>query len=275
MTEEDATINRIDAKFAELKAQGRAGFIAYITAGDPDLERTLDIALALEGAGVDLLELGLPFSDPLADGPTNQAAATRALAAGATTAGVLEMVRKLRERSEIPVILYTYANPMLLYGFERFHRDCEAAGVDGLLILDVPPDEIAPGRNADMQVERKLKYVRLIAPTTRPERIKTIAAAAEGFIYYVSREGVTGERTSLVEDLDERVTLIKEHTGLPVAVGFGISTPEQVREVARSADAVVVGSAIVRRIAEHTADPEMPAKVADFVRPLCEAMRRG
>lgn len=263
--------NRIDIKFAELRPAGRKALIAYISAGDPTLEATLPQALALEKAGVDILELGVPFSDPLADGIVNQMAAARALAAGATTRGVLESVRRLRRESEIPVVLYTYMNPIYRYGFEQFHRDAEAAGVDGLLILDLPPDEDA--QNAELSQTTGLKRIRLIAPTTPPDRIAQLTAGASGFVYYVSREGVTGERTDVATSLPERVAVIRATTSLPIAVGFGISTPEQVREVAQVADAVVVGSAIVKRVAEHGKSAELPEKLGAFVRPLAAALR--
>jgi tryptophan synthase alpha chain len=261
--------NRIDAKFASLRAAGRKGLIVYIAAGDPTLAQTRSLALALAEAGVDLLELGVPFSDPLADGVVNQLAAARALAAGATVHGVLELVREIRRESQIPIVLYTYVNPIYRYGFAEFHRDAEAAGVDGLLILDLPPDEDA--LNAELAQQSGLRRIRLIAPTTPPARIAQLAAGASGFLYYVSREGVTGERADVADSLAERVAAIRATTPLPVSVGFGISTPEQVRQVAAVADAVVVGSAIVRRIGEIGDTPELAARLAEFVRPLADA----
>src|SRR5947207_10481811 len=181
--------NRIDQCFAALGEQTEKAFIAYISAGDPDLARTVDLALALEKAGVDILELGVPFSDPLADGLVNQLAAQRALEAGATVDGVLDCVRQIRRRSQIPIVLYTYMNPIFQFGFDRFHREATAAGVDALLLLDLPPEEAQPG---DGPV-----HIRLIAPTTPPERIAQICGQAAGFIFYVSREGVTGEQSSV------------------------------------------------------------------------------
>ncbi len=263
--------NRIDQKFAELRAAGRTALIAYISAGDPSLEATRQLALAFENAGVDLLELGVPFSDPLADGIVNQMAAARALAAGATVPKVLECVREIRRASQLPIVLYTYMNPIYRYGFERFHRDAEAAGVDGLLILDLPPDEDA--QNAEFSQQTGLARIRLIAPTTPPARIAQLTAGASGFIYYVSREGVTGEQSAVTTSLPERVAEIRKTTSLPIAVGFGISTPEHVREVARDADAVVVGSAIVKRIAEHGQSADLVEKLAAFIRPLAAATR--
>jgi tryptophan synthase alpha chain len=263
--------NRIDDKFSALMAEGRKALIAYICAGDPNLEATHDLALALEGAGVDILELGVPFSDPLADGIVNQLAAARALTAGTTAAGVLECVRHIRRSSQLPIVLYTYMNPIYRYGFEKFHHDALAAGVDGLLILDLPPDE--DKHSPEFRENSGLKRIRLIAPTTPPNRITDITRDAGGFIYYVSREGVTGERTDVAASLPERVELIRSTTRLPIAVGFGISTPEQVREVARHADGVVVGSAIVKRIAEGGNSHDLAVRLAGFVKPLAEALR--
>ncbi|HEX4639833.1 MAG TPA: tryptophan synthase subunit alpha [Chthoniobacterales bacterium] len=252
--------NRIDQCFATLRERNEKAFIAYISAGDPDLPRTVDLALALEKSGVDILELGIPFSDPLADGLVNQLAAQRALEAGATVPGVLDCIRQIRRRSQIPIVLYTYLNPIFQFGFERFHAEAADAGVDGLLLLDLPPEEDQPSEGP--------LHIRLIAPTTRPERIEQICARAAGFIYYVSREGVTGEQSGIASSLGSRVAEIRRHTELPIAVGFGISTSEQAREVARIADAVVVGSAIVKRIGEDPA-----ANIGEFVAPLVAAVK--
>jgi tryptophan synthase alpha chain len=263
--------NRIDQKFAALRGQGSKAFIAYICAGDPSIEATRALALCLEKAGVDILELGVPFSDPLADGIVNQLAAQRALDAGTTPHAVLDCVRQIRRDSQIPIVLYTYVNPLLALGFEAFHRDAEEAGVDGLLILDLPPDEDAP----ELAPVGGMRRIRLIAPTTPDERIARITAKVDGFIYYVSREGVTGEQASVAESLAGRVAAIRRTTSLPVAVGFGVSNPDQARQVARLADGVVVGSAIVRRIAQFSGQPEMPELVAEFVRPLAAAAKLG
>ncbi|MGA3170132.1 MAG: tryptophan synthase subunit alpha [Chthoniobacteraceae bacterium] len=261
--------NRIDLKFAALRSQGAKAFIAYICAGDPDFDATRALAPRLENAGVDILELGVPFSDPLADGIVNQLASQRALEAGATPYGVLDCVRQIRRESQIPIVLYTYINPLLALGFERFHRDAEAAGVDGLLILDLPPDEDAP----EFAPIGGMRRIRLVAPTTPDARIARITAQAGGFIYYVSREGVTGEQASVAVTLADRVEAIRRTTSLPVAVGFGVSNPDQARHVARLADGVVVGSAIVKRIAQFSGQPEMPDLVAEFVRPLAAAVK--
>jgi len=261
--------NRIDRKFASLRNQSRKGFIAYITAGDPGLAATKSLAIAFEKAGVDVLELGVPFSDPLADGVVNQLASQRALEAGATVHGVLDTVREIRKESQIPIVLYTYVNPVYKYGFAKFHRDAAEAGVDGLLILDLPPEE----DHGEFTNTADLKRIRLIAPTTPPERMREITGKADGFIYYVSREGVTGEQTSVAASLAGQVAEIRNTTALPVAVGFGISNPEHVKEVAQSADAVVVGSAIVKRIAEYGKDVDLVEKVVSFIQPLVQALR--
>jgi tryptophan synthase, alpha subunit len=266
------TANRIEACFDRLRHERQAAFIAYLTAGDPHLDATVELVHTLERAGVDIVELGIPFSDPLADGPTIQAASGRALAAGTTVAGVLESVRTIRRQSEIPIVLFTYLNPVYTYGFDRFHADAAAAGADGVLLLDLPPDEAE--QSAEFSATHGLKLIRLVAPTTPPDRIAHLCATAEGFIYYVSREGVTGEQTSLSDSIEARVAEIRKHTTLPVAVGFGISTPEQSAAVARVADGVVVGSAIVRKIGEHESDPDLVQKVEDFVRPLTTAAKR-
>jgi tryptophan synthase alpha chain len=265
-------LNRIDRTFETLRTRSQSALIAYIAAGDPDMETTERIVLSFEKAGVDLIELGLPFSDPLADGIVNQMAASRALAAGATTAKVLDLIRSIRRQSEIPIVLYTYLNPIYRYGFGKFMADAEEAGVDGLLILDLPPDEAES--NPDFTTASPLKRIRLIAPTTPEERIAKLTQGASGFIYYVSREGVTGERTDVAASLPERVSAIRATTALPIAVGFGISTPEQVRSVALVADAVVVGSAIVKRIGEWARDPDLVEKLHAFVAPLAAAAKQ-
>ncbi len=265
--------NRIDDCFARLWKQKRKGFIPYICAGDPNLKRTVELGLALEKAGADLLELGLPFSDPLADGVVNQLAAQRALKAGTTIRGVFDCIREIRLKSQIPIVLYTYLNPIFQFGADEFHREAEKTGVDGLLILDLPPEEDA------LELDRshrsslgELAHIRLIAPTTPSDRIKKIANNAKGFIYYVSREGVTGVRDSIASSLKEKITDLRKHSKLPIAVGFGISNPEQAREVAQHADAVVVGSAIVDLIAKHGDSVETIEKVGAFAGEIAEAI---
>jgi tryptophan synthase alpha chain len=261
--------NRIDDKFASLRAAGKKAFIAYICAGDPSLDATRDLALAFDQLGVDVLELGVPFSDPLADGIVNQLASQRALESGATARGVLDCVRAIRQRSQIPIVLYTYMNPVYAFGFEKFHREAEAAGVDGLLLLDLPPDEDA----IEFVVAGNLKHIRLIAPTTPPARIAQITKNADGFIYYISREGVTGERAAVADSLDERIAAIRKTTTLPITVGFGVSSPETAKQTAQCGDGVVVGSAIVKRIAENAGSADMVEKVCVFLKPLIAAVK--
>lgn len=266
-------MNRLDQRFAELRSKNQSAFVAYICAGDPSLEKTRDIVLALEKCGADVVELGLPFSDPLADGIVNQMAADRALRGGTTTAKVIAFIKELRRETQIPLVLFTYLNPVYTYGFEAFHKDAADAGADGVLILDLPPDEAA--QNKELIENSGLKHIRLIAPTTPEERIKLIAAEAEGFIYYVSREGVTGAQTTLSDSIGSMVGLIQASTKTPVCVGFGISNPEQAAKVATMADGVVVGSAIVKLIEQHGATPEVADKVAAFVKPLVDAVREA
>jgi tryptophan synthase alpha chain len=261
--------NRIDQRFLQLQKQRSSGFMAYITGGDPTLERTVDIAIALSTAGVDFLEIGIPFSDPLADGLANQLGAQRALAAGTTVPKLLKTITKIRNKLDFPIILYSYLNPLFQYGFEQFERDAAMAGADGLLLLDLPPDETLL---ADYH-EKILHRIRLVAPTTSEERIKQIVSRASGFVYYVSREGVTGERQDLSETIGEHVAMIRRATDLPVAVGFGISNAAQARQVASLADAVVVGSAIVRRIGESGSGEQLPHRVLEFVQPLVDAVK--
>jgi tryptophan synthase alpha chain len=258
--------NRIDNCFAQLRGSKRKGFIPYICAGDPNLKRTVDLAFALEKSGADLLELGLPFSDPLADGIVNQLAAQRALAAGTTIRGVFDCVREIREKSQVPIVLYSYLNPIFQFGTDKFHREAEDAGVDGLLILDLPPEE-----DVDLPSSNVL-HIRLIAPTTSADRIKKIAENAKGFLYYVSREGVTGAQESVASSLPAKIAELRKCSDLPIAVGFGISNPNQAREVAKHADAIVVGSAIVDLIAKQGDKPEMIEKVGAFARNLANAV---
>jgi len=282
-----AMSERIERLFARCRDENRAGFIPYICAADPNFARTVDIALALEKGGADLLELGVPFSDPLADGIVNQLAAQRALEAGATVHGVLECVGEIRRRSQIPIVLYTYLNPILRYGIDEFGGEAADAGVDGLLILDLPPEEdrniqeldgLKPSSSTvgkkENGVEENPIRIRLIAPTTPPERIALIAQSARGFIYYVSREGVTGARDSVAQSLEEKLTIIRQYTDLPIVVGFGISNPEQAATVAKIADAVVIGSAIVDLIGKIGDAEDLADRVAKFVMPIMSAIRR-
>lgn len=263
-------MNRIVERFARLKNEKRKGFIVYIGAGDPNLEATRRLALTFDRLGVDVLELGVPFSDPLADGLVNQLAAQRGLESGATPGGVLAAVAAIRRESQIPIVLYIYFNLLHRRGLEAFIDDAAQAGVDGLLTLDLPPEE---SENYEaLMAEAGLCAIYLVAPTTPEARIERIVRRGAGFIYYVSREGVTGMQTNVSDTIGEMVGKIRRYTSLPVAVGFGISTPEQARMVAETADAVVVGSAIVNQIAANGAAPDLTARVEQFTQPLIAAV---
>lgn len=264
---------RVDRKFAELKKKGKKGFVAYLSAGDPNLEDTVDIVLRLEDAGVDVVELGLPFSDPLADGRVNQEAATRALDAGSTFDGVMECISQIRERSKIPMIFYAYMNPLLARGFEQSMDQAAAAGIDGFLLLDLPFEEAGPYRKALSR--NSLNAIQLVTPTTPDERIGKIVKRASGFVYCVSREGVTGVQDKLAEGAGGLVSRIKDRTDAPVALGFGIGTPDQAREAAGLADAVVVGSAIVNKFHNNPHTAAGRADAAAFVAEMVKAVKEA
>ena len=266
-------MSRIDDRFADLKSRGEKAFIPYITVGDPTLARTEELVLAFEKAGADLVELGVPFSDPLADGPVNQESAMRALEHDVTLADILAMVTRIREQSEMPLLLFTYYNPVLAYGEEKLAQDAKAAGVDGILCVDLPPEE-GEGLIAAFQAA-ELNTVFLLAPTSTPGRIDLVAKHSTGFIYYVSRTGTTGVRDHVESSVQDMVATIKSKTDAPVAVGFGISNPDQAAEVASYGDGVVVGSAIVRRIGELRDSPDMVERVASFVRTLAAGAKGG
>lgn len=264
-------MNRIDERFGALRKQGRKGFVVYIGAGDPNLETTRQLALAFDKAGVDVLELGVPFSDPLADGLVNQLAAQRGLESGTTPPKVLQTVAAIRKESNVPIVLYIYFNLMHRCGVEKFIRDAAQAGVDGLLVLDLPPEE-SENYEALMRTAG-LRNIYLVAPTTPESRIEKIVTRAAGFIYYISREGVTGMQEKVSDTIAAMTAKIRAHTDLPIAVGFGISNPEQARGVAQNAEAVVVGSAIVNQIAKYGKEPDLVKRVIDFVTPLIKAVK--
>ena len=264
-------MNRIEERFARLKREGKKGFIVYIGAGDPDLDATRRLALAFDQAGVDVLELGVPFSDPLADGLVNQLAAQRGLESGTTPPKLLETVTAIRKHSQIPIVLYIYFNLIHRAGLEQFIKDAAKAGVDGLLVLDLPPEE-SDNYEALMR-QAGLCHIYLIAPTTPEDRIALIVKRGSGFIYYVSREGVTGMQAQVATNLASQVAKIRAHTDLPVAVGFGVSNPKQAKLVASSSDAVIVGSAVVNQIAGHGKSAELVAKVSQFVKSLADAVK--
>ena len=263
-------MSRIEEKFRRVKEERSKALVAYLTAGDPSLEATREIILGLDRAGVDILEIGVPFSDPTADGPIIQAASHRALKGGATLSGILEMIEMVREVSETPIVLFGYYNPILSYGNERFAKKAREAGVDGLLVVDLPPEEAAELRRYTDRAG--LDFISLIAPTSTDERIRKIARGAGGFLYYISITGVTGTAKPQASDIKRDVDRIRAATDLPVAVGFGISTPGQAREIAPHADGIVIGSAFVRLIEENRGANNMVNIVACYARDIKQAI---
>ena len=268
---------RIARRFAALKEEGRAGLIAFVSAGDPDPEISNTILAGLPGAGADLIELGMPFSDPMADGPAIQASSGRALAAGMTLNKTLAMVRAFRKiDNETPIILMGYFNPIYIYGVADFLKDAKEAGVDGLIIVDLPPEEDA--ELCKPALEAGINFIYLTTPTTDEARLPRVLKNAGGFVYYVSITGVTGTATAAVSHIEAAVNRIARHTDLPIAVGFGIKTPDQAARVARIADAVVVGSALVGKVVENLDEsgnpgPDLVKSVLDFVRDLANGVR--
>ena len=259
------TATRIQSKFRELEKTNSRGLVIYLTAGDPTLAATGEMLPALERAGADVIELGIPFSDPLADGPVIQRASERALQAGATLRNVLATLPEWRKRTRVPIVLFSYFNPMLQYGLEQFAKDAKASGADGVLAVDLAPEEAGPLVEALRALQ--LDSIFLASPTSTAERLRKIAAHSSGFLYLVSRMGVTGERKSLPDDLAPFIERTRAETKLPLAVGFGISTPEQVRAVQEHAEAAVVGSAVVRCMEDHYAEEGVTA-IEEFVRRL-------
>ena len=261
--------DRLAATFQQLRAANQKAFVAYIAAGDPDFDKSLEIMRTLAEIGADIIELGVPFSDPLADGIVNQLAAERALKAGMSASRVLDLIRAFRTTRQTPIVLFTYLNPVFAYGFGKFHEDAAAAGADGILLLDLPPDEAAA--NSDLSAAAGLKPIRLIAPNTPPDRVALLARSAEGFIYALSRTGVTGAHGGPSAHIAELVASIKSHTAVPACVGFGISTPEQAAQVAAAADGVIVGSAIVKQVELHQDHPAAAVRI--FTAPLIAAVK--
>jgi len=262
-------MNRIDSTFQALRENNSKAFVAYVCAGDPNFETSLEVIKGLADAGADIIELGVPFSDPLADGIVNQMAADRALKAGMTTPRVLELVQEFRKTHQTPIVLFTYLNPIYAYGYEKFLTDSSAAGIDGLLLLDLPPDEAK--LNEELSQQSELKNITLIAPTSPDDRVEFLASQSEGFIYALSRTGVTGAHGGPSAAVSSTVSRIKNHTNTPVCVGFGITTPEQAKDVAQNADGVVVGSAIVKQIELHPDDAVNA--VVSFTQPLIDATK--
>ena len=272
-----ADSGRIRARFDKLKAEGRGGLVTFVTAGDPDFETSAEILAGLPAAGADLIEVGIPFSDPMADGPAIQQGSLRALRAGMTLKRTLDLVAGFRERDrETPVVLMGYYNPIYSYGVERFLRDAQAAGVDGLIIVDLPPEEdvelCIPALKAGVN------FIRLATPTTDDKRLPAVLTNTSGFVYYVSIAGITGTRAAADQQVEEAVQRLRRHTDLPVAVGFGIRTPEQAAKIAGIADAAVVGSALVETVAANLNDDGTPKAgcaraLLDQVRALADGVR--
>lgn len=271
--------DRIKRRFEALAKENRAGLVTFVTAGDPDPDISEAIIQGLPAAGADLIELGMPFTDPMADGPAVQLSSLRALGAGQTQRRTLEMVSRFRQQdADTPIVLMGYYNPIYIYGVDRFVNDAADAGVDGLIIVDVPPEE-----DAELRVpaaEAGIDFVRLATPTSDEDRLPLLMKAASGFVYYVSITGVTGTRSAETSNVADAVARIRRFTDLPVAVGFGVKTPEQAAEIARVADAAVVGSAIVQRIADATKgedgfSPDLLDSVLGFVRKLAEGVHQA
>jgi tryptophan synthase alpha chain len=257
-------MSRLADTFARIRAAGTPGLITYVTAGDPDLARTAGILRALDRGGADVVEVGVPFSDPLADGPVIQRATERALETGTTLVKVLDLLGQMRETFRPPVVIFSYANPIFRLGAEEFADRAKAAGVDGVLVLDLPIEEADEFRG--LMASRGIDTVLLLSPTTSDQRLRRAAALGSGFLYAISRLGVTGVRDHLADGAEEMVGRIRRVTDMPVALGFGISSPAHVREVGRWADAAVVGSALVNVIAEAGTSPELESKVEEYVR---------
>ncbi len=256
--------SRISAAFERIRAEKRTGLVTYVTAGDPDMARSADILCALDRAGADVLEVGIPFSEPLADGPVIQRATERALAAGATASGVLDLVTRIRSTVKAPIVLFTYANPVLRMGVDVFGDRARAAGVDGVLVLDLPIEEAGTFRDA--MAARDIDMIFLLSPTTTDARVKEAAKLGRGFLYGISRLGVTGTRDTVADGAEALAGRMRAATPLPIALGFGISSPEHVRQIGRFADAAVVGSGLVGVIAEAGKSPDLIERVESYVR---------
>ncbi len=265
-------MSRIDERFEVLREKGEKALVGFVTAGDPSLSDSLQIITAMCEAGVDILELGVPFSDPTADGPVIQRSSARALANGVSLRKVLDMTRDVREKTEVPIILFSYYNPIHAYGNEAFHQDAEAAGVDGLLVVDIPPEE--SDEMTDCWTENGLALIRLVAPTTPVERMRWIASSGSGFLYLVSKTGVTGSDGLDTTEIRGHAESLRAVTQLPICVGFGISTPEDVAAVAAVADGVVIGSAFERLIEDNVGNADLLSILAEKVRACKEATKK-
>ena len=263
-------MSAIDLVFDRCREEKRAAFIPYVTCGDPDLETSFQIVTALVDAGADIIELGVPFSDPIADGPVNQRSATRALAAGTTLSGIFDLVARHRRSSAVPIVLFSYFNPIFVRGVGSFAAQAAESGVDGVLCVDLPPSEAAKDFTPALR-EHEIDTVFLLSPTSSRDRVKEVAEASTGFVYYVSRTGVTGVQSELAAELKKSVKRVRRRLPQPLAVGFGISSPEQVAAVAKIADGVVVGSALVQIVEGENGDPGM----VDAVRTRAELLARA
>jgi tryptophan synthase alpha chain len=273
MTVVASNSTRISKRFAELRASGELGIVAYITAGDPSLNATLQFVLALAEAGADVIELGVPFSDPLADGPTIQRASERALKAGTTLAGIIDLVRRIRQSSQVPLVLFSYYNPILQMGLEKFASSAASAGADGVLVTDLTPEESVDYRR--ILSAHHLDTIFLGAPTSTDERLAKIVACSSGFLYLISRTGVTGAKDALPDDLPALLRRARKATQLPIAVGFGISLPSHVSVLGGLADAAVVGSALVSEIEKAQSVDAAATAIGDRVHALKKAARHG
>jgi tryptophan synthase alpha chain len=265
---------RIEETFRRLKKEGKKAFIPYLTAGDPDLDATACFVKVLAQSGADVIELGVPFSDPVADGPTNQRSASRALAAGATLERIMETIAQLRDGGlAAPILLFTYLNPVLRFGMERFAERAAKSGADGVLMVDLPAEE--SGLFLPAVREAGLCPIFLASPTTSPERLSRVGALASGFLYYVSRRAVTGAQAAVPASLAEELAIVRRHVSVPIAVGFGISTPDQAREVAQLADGVVVGSALVEKIEQSSTVERACTELQAFCRELVREVKNA
>ena len=264
-------MNRIDRKFQDLKARKQKAFIAFITAGDPDLKTTEDLAVAFEAAGVDIIEIGIPFSDPLADGPTIQASFYRALNNGTNVRKIFETVKRIRLKTSIPIAFMTSYNPILRFGEEKFIKACVEAGVDGLIVPDLPPEEA--GNLRRLAGLHDISTIFFVAPTSTDERIKSNTKASSGFVYYVSLTGITGTQKAVAQTVVKQIHHIKRFTDKPVCAGFGISTPQQVKDIGSAADGVIVGSAIVKIIDQNKGSKTLVPAVSHYVSSLVKALR--
>jgi len=264
-------MNRIQQKFLDLKSQKKKAFIAFITAGDPDLKTTEDLAKAFGGAGVDIIELGIPFSDPLADGPTIQASYFRALNKGTTVKKILETVKRIRLKTSIPIAFMTSYNPILRFGEEKFVKACADAGVDGLIVPDLPPEEAKNLRRVAQHYG--IATIFFVAPTSTDERIRANTKASSGFVYYVSLTGITGTQKAVARSVVKQINHIKRFTQKPVCAGFGISTPQQVKDIGRAADGIIIGSAIVKAIEQNKGSRDLVSKVSRYVGSLVKSLK--